>query len=128
MPELILTADDHPHITRLVELTFRQVGCEVVMCSNGKSAWETLQQVQPDLIITDYDMPGMTGVELCRLIRNDQGLKEIPIVLLTARGLNLPTEDLIAELNIAALISKPFSPRALRETGLSLIRQSQLQD
>ena len=120
----ILTCDDHPHITRLVELTFRQADCEVVICSNGTSAWETLQQIRPDLVITDHDMPGINGVELCRKIRAHSDLKDVPIVLLTARGLNLPMEHLVEELNIADVICKPFSPRALRESGLALIRES----
>jgi CheY-like chemotaxis protein len=67
---------------------------------------------QPDLIITDYQMPLLSGLELCVKLRNDPRTEQIPVILLTARGFSLDKEDL-ANTNIRKVHPKPFSPREL---------------
>src|SRR5207247_1937295 len=108
----ILICDDEPHIALAVGMKFRNGGFEVQTARNGQEAWELILTSPPDLLITDCTMPGMDGLELCRRIRTVSDLQNLPIFLLTARGLEL--DPLVSEeLRISKLILKPFSPRAL---------------
>ena len=73
-----------------------------------------MRRHHPALLITDYTMPGMNGAQLVRRIRSEEGLSEIPVIMLTARGFELAEETgELEHLNLAAMVSKPFSPREL---------------
>ena len=111
MPPRILVCDDEPHITCTLALRLRKAGFEVDVAENGLVAFELIERCVPDLVISDCQMPQMDGLELCRMIRNDYRLVQMPIVLLTAKAYELPTKVLQRELDIAAVVSKPFSPR-----------------
>jgi two-component system, OmpR family, alkaline phosphatase synthesis response regulator PhoP len=111
MPARILVCDDEPHITCTLALRLRKAGHEVEVAENGLVAWELIERAAPDLIISDCQMPVMDGLELCRRIRNDYRFVQVPIVLLTAKAYELPTKVLQRELDISAVVSKPFSPR-----------------
>ena len=69
---------------------------------------------RPDLVITDIQMPYMTGIELSRELAADESTASIPVIILTARGYALSSEDLQAR-NVCEVLSKPFSPRSLIE-------------
>lgn len=111
MPARILVCDDEPHITCTLALRLRKAGHEVEVAENGLVAWELIERAAPDLVISDCQMPVMDGLELCRRIRNDYRFVQVPIVLLTAKAYELPTKVLQRELDISAVVSKPFSPR-----------------
>jgi two-component system alkaline phosphatase synthesis response regulator PhoP len=113
MAHQILICDDEPHIALAVGMKFRNAGYEVLSARNGQEAWSQILKSPPDLLITDCTMPGMDGLELCRRIRALPDLRELPIFLLTARGLELDAFVITNELGIAKLILKPFSPREL---------------
>jgi DNA-binding response OmpR family regulator len=108
-----MICDDEPHIALAVGMKFRNAGFEVLSARNGQDAWELIQTRPPDLLITDCTMPRMDGVELCRRIRSLAALSQMPIFLLTARGLELDPFLVSNELRISKLILKPFSPRDL---------------
>jgi two-component system alkaline phosphatase synthesis response regulator PhoP len=108
-----MICDDEPHIALAVGMKFRNAGYEVLSARNGHDAWELILTNPPDLLITDCTMPRMDGVELCRRIRSLAELSQMPIFLLTARGLELDPFVVSEELRIAKLILKPFSPRDL---------------
>ncbi len=113
MGHQILICDDEPHIALAVGMKFRNAGFEVLSARNGQEAWELILKSPPSLLITDCTMPRMDGLELCRRIRALAELREMPIFLLTARGLELDPLVVADELRIAKLILKPFSPREL---------------
>lgn len=113
MSSRILVCDDHHHITRLVELVLRRSGYEVQVEENGLSAWEVVQRDPPDLLITDQEMPGLTGLELVSRIRKLQAVTNLPVILLTARAFELHESQLIRELRLPDILMKPFSPREL---------------
>ncbi|MFG0333619.1 MAG: PleD family two-component system response regulator [Maioricimonas sp. JB049] len=113
MPARILVCDDEPHITRIIEYRLRRAGYEIEAASDGLAGWEALQQNPPSLLITDCQMPRMNGLELCRTIRSDDRFEKLPIILLTAKGYELSSQMLHQELHVAAVMSKPFSPREL---------------
>ena len=109
---LILVVDDETHILHVVSLKLRNAGYDVITAEDGEEALELAKRQQPDLIITDYQMPFMTGVELCEKLLNDPATRGIPAILLTARGFYLPS-DRLAQTNIRDVMTKPFSPREI---------------
>ncbi len=106
----ILVADDETHILNVVSIKLRNAGFHVITAEDGADAYELARIHCPDLIIADYQMPLMSGVELCSRLRCDPATREIPAMLLTARGFAVSREDQ-ASGNIRRVIAKPFSPR-----------------
>ncbi len=113
MAPRILVCDDEPHITRTVSYRLRKAGFVVETADNGRTAWEALERAAPALLISDCQMPVMDGLDLCRRVRSDFRFADLPIVLLTAKGYELSAPMLQRELQIAAVVNKPFSPRNL---------------
>jgi CheY-like chemotaxis protein len=80
---LIVVADDEMLLTEMLTAVLEDVGYEVVVASHGREALELIRQRRPDLLITDFMMPVMTGLELAESIRGDEALADLPIVLVT---------------------------------------------
>ena len=114
MPKTILIADDESHILNVVSLKLRNAGYDVVTAGDGGDALLKARTIHPDMLITDFHMPVLTGMELCLRLRKHEGIT-LPAILLTARG-NRLTQDQLEEGGVVAVISKPFSPRQLLET------------
>ena len=108
----ILIVDDERHILQVLSLKLRNAGYEVVAAEDGEEAMEIVFRDGPDLVITDFQMPYMTGLELCQAMAVDDRSKNIPVIMLTARGYSLDDGDLRTG-NIRHVIHKPFSPRAI---------------
>jgi len=106
----ILVVDDEAHITHVVSLKLRNAGYDVRTAADGEEALEAALSDTPHLIITDLQMPYMSGIELCKELYRHDAARDIPVIVLTARGLGLAPEDL-ADTNIRSVLSKPFSPR-----------------
>lgn len=113
MPVKVLIADDEMHILRAAEFKLKRSGFEVTCVEDGQEAWEAIQNERPDILITDFHMPRMDGLELCRTIRSHSETANLPIIMLTAKGYDLSGDDGTSGLNIAAVLAKPFSPRGL---------------
>lgn len=109
----IVICDDEPHITRAVEIKLRKAGHSITVCENGAVGLEAARGSRPDLVITDCQMPVMTGLELCSAIHNDPALAGIPTVMLTAKGYEINEPELRRQLGVRRLVHKPFSPRDL---------------
>jgi two-component system alkaline phosphatase synthesis response regulator PhoP len=108
----ILVADDESHILHVVSLKLRNAGFEVLTAADGQEALELAQAQRPDLLITDYHMPQLSGLELCQKLKQDPATAGIPTIMLTARGYQLDPKD-TKESGISRMLSKPFSPRNL---------------
>ncbi|UCD27952.1 MAG: response regulator [Planctomycetota bacterium] len=108
----ILVADDETHILNVLTLKLQNAGFEVIAAEDGADAYELARSHKPDLIITDYQMPMLSGVELCCKLRSDAQTRDIPAILLTARGFKISENDMKLG-NIKHVISKPFSPREI---------------
>ncbi|MCB9858099.1 MAG: response regulator [Phycisphaerales bacterium] len=106
----VLVCDDEPHIVHVVSAKLKNNGFEVVTAGDGEEAFATAKSEMPDLVITDYQMPYLSGLELCARLRNDAQTSQIPVIMLTARGFSLSDED-TKETNIRKVLPKPFSPR-----------------
>jgi len=109
----ILIAEDNLGLARVLDFKLRQSGFDVTVCCGGNEAWEALQQQTFDAVVTDFEMPGMNGAELCRRMRQLEQHAEVPVMLVTAREPELDLDQLRAELNLAAIHPKPYSPRQL---------------
>ena len=108
----ILVADDEEYIVRVVSFKLESAGYEVVEAIDGADAWSKVRAGDIDLVLTDHQMPLMTGLELAGRIAADPSTRDIPVIMLTARGFRLDAEEIVAS-RIVDLIAKPFSPRGL---------------
>ena len=110
----VLIADDDPVSRRMLQAFLEKWSYEVVVAANGTHAWELFGcEDAPQLAILDWMMPGMTGVEVCQLVRARPGRPYVYILLLTARGLKA---DLLEGMDLGAddYLSKPFDPKELK--------------
>jgi CheY-like chemotaxis protein len=108
----ILVADDESHILNVVSLKLTNAGYSVSTAVDGQEALEMATAQRPDLLITDYHMPQLSGLELCQRLRENPATTGIPTIMLTARGYSLEPAD-TERSGILRMISKPFSPRQL---------------
>ena len=113
--------DDEPHIVLAVSLKFTKAGFRVTSDNNGQSAWESILRDPPQLLITDLQMPLLDGLGLIKKMRAHAELKEIPVILLTAKGFELDEAELQDEYGVQHIICKPFSPRELVAIANSLL-------
>ncbi len=125
MASKVLVADDEIHIIHVVAIKLRNNGYEVIAANNGAEAFDLACREKPDIVVTDYQMPVMTGLELVAKLRQDERTKEIPVVLLTARSFAVSSEQQ-ETLGVASCLSKPFSPKELLKTIQDILYQRQL--
>jgi two-component system, chemotaxis family, chemotaxis protein CheY len=117
----ILVVEDNAALNRVMCFTLERAGFQVTSAANGKIAWDLAQVQTIEMVVTDQQMPEMTGVELSRLMRSSSKYAETPIILLTAKGLELELPVLCQQLGIAASFAKPFSPSTLLSTVQDLL-------
>ncbi len=108
----ILIADDERYITTTIALKLRQAGATVLVANDGQEAFALATANTPQLVVSDFQMPIMSGLDLARQLKATAQTSEIPVLMLTARGHKLsPTE--LSQTNIRTLLAKPFSAREL---------------
>lgn len=112
MAGLVLVVDDEAHILQVLSFKLRSAGYTVLTAVDGEEGLEIARSERPDLVITDVQMPYMTGLELCRALAAEPATQSIPVLILTARGHAIDDADLAVG-NIREVISKPFSPRVI---------------
>ena len=108
----VLLAEDDPDIRDLVTFKLRQQGYEVRAFEDGLSALASARDEMPDLALLDITMPGMSGLDVCRELRDDPATADMPIILLTARAQESDIETGFA-VGADDYVVKPFSPREL---------------
>ena len=108
----VLVVDDEIHIVHVVAIKLRNNGYEVISADNGAEAYDLALKDKPDIIVTDFQMPIMSGMELIEKLRQNEATKNIPVIMLTARSFAVPKEQQ-EELDISGCLSKPFSPKEL---------------
>jgi two-component system alkaline phosphatase synthesis response regulator PhoP len=121
----ILIVEDDEDIQQLVSYNLIKNGFQVSCAYSGEEALELLRQERPDLMLLDLMLPGIDGLEVCRKIKRDEAAREIPIVILSARG---EESDIVAGLELGAddYITKPFSPKvAIARVRAVLRRRSE---
>jgi CheY-like chemotaxis protein len=121
----ILLADDSPHAQRMGERILREEGFEVVTLTDGEAAVLRLADVDPDLILADVFLPGKSGLDLCRYVKNDPSRRHIRVVL--TAGLLEPFDEAEAtRTGCDAILKKPFEASKVMETIHPLMKAAQM--
>jgi DNA-binding response OmpR family regulator len=110
--ERILVIDDSPTITRVVQLVLTKAGYDVHTAPDGEAGLAAVREDRPDVILLDFVMPKMNGYQFCRELTADPKLREIPVVLMSAKG-DQVGERFVKVMGIVDYITKPFSPEAI---------------
>src|ERR1041385_3667616 len=120
--EKILTVDDDPDILDVLTLTLSE-NYDVLSASNGKEGLEVVRLKNPDLIITDYNMPVMNGPEFVKILRKDILFRHIPIIMLTGKG---EVKDMVEGIESGAddYLVKPFEPDTLLARIKMILRRT----
>ena len=118
----VLVVDDEIHIVHVVSIKLRNNGYEVISAENGAEAFDLACREKPDIIVTDFQMPVMTGLEFVQKLRQSEQTKEIPVIMLTARSFAIEDESK-EQLQISEFLSKPFSPKELLRTINDILYQ-----
>ena len=119
----ILIADDEPNQLELMDYNLRNVGFSIIKASNGLDALELIENNTPDLIILDWMMPKMSGIDVCRTLRSRSETKLLPIIILSARSED-SDKSLGLDTGADDYISKPFSPKELLSRVKALLRRA----
>ena len=109
----VLLVEDNRVMADVMRFNFNRAGFAATVALNGRIAWDLLQIETFELLVTDFQMPEMDGGELCRRIRAEPRFADLPIILLTGKGMEIDRERLTRELGVSLIIFKPFSPRQL---------------
>jgi phosphate regulon transcriptional regulator PhoB len=119
----ILVVDDEADIVELVSYNLKKEGFSVDSALDGETALGKIRKNKYDLVVLDLMLPGIQGMELCRILRNDPKTESLPIIMLTAKGEEV---DRIVGLEMGAddYIAKPFSPRELVARVKAVLRRS----
>ena len=119
----IFIIEDEPSIIKLVEHNLKKNGFIVSSSVNGNDGLKELKKFQPDLLLLDWMLPDLSGIEICKNIRKDNSLKHLPIIMLTAKG---EVEDKIKGLDsgVDDYLTKPFSFNELMARIKAVIRRS----
>jgi two-component system phosphate regulon response regulator PhoB len=118
----ILVVEDEPAIQELLALNIKQAGYNALRSLSAEHAQQLLRETLPDLILLDWMLPGMSGIEYARRLKSDNLTKAIPIIMLTARG---DEYDKVRGLEVGAddYVTKPFSPRELNARIKAVLRR-----
>ncbi len=122
-PKNILVVDDEPDLVELVSYNLKKEGFKVSSASTGEEGLEKLRKASFDLLILDLMLPGIQGVEVCRMLRSNPKTESLPIIMLTAK---IDMADKIKGLNTGAddYMTKPFSPSELIARVHALLRRT----
>ncbi|HPB90498.1 MAG TPA: phosphate regulon transcriptional regulator PhoB [Rugosibacter sp.] len=112
MAASILVVEDELAIQSLIEINLRRAGHEVILASDSETARRLITAILPDLVLLDWMLPGMSGLDFARQLRRDTRTRDLPIIMLTARAEERDKIDGF-DIGVDDYITKPFSPREL---------------
>ena len=120
----IFVVEDDADIAELVAHHLRREGFEIEVFHSGSDVMELVRQQPPDLVVLDLMLPGLSGFEICRMMRGEAAIATVPIIMLTART---EEEDRVHGLELGAddYLTKPFSPRELTARIRAVLRRTQ---
>ena len=123
MKAKVFLVEDEQSIVTLVEYSLKSEGYKVLVSSNGEEALSEIKKEEPDIVLLDWMLPDLSGLDICKLLKKDEKFKHIPIIMLTAKG---QEEDKVAALNAGAddYITKPFGNAEMIARINALLRRS----
>ncbi len=124
MPSHILVVEDEPDLAELVRFHLSQSGFEVELAHTGRAGIDAIRRVRPALVVLDLMLPDLSGTDVCREVRSDPRLKDLPILMLTARAEEV---DRVVGFELGAddYVTKPFSPRELALRVKAILRRTE---
>ena len=122
MRQTILVVDDEPDIVEIIQYNLEKSGFDVIVAADGSAALEKARDEAPDLIVLDLMLPGLEGTDVCRILKQDERTRFIPILMLTAKSEEI---DRIIGLELGAddYVVKPFSPREIALRIRNILRR-----
>ncbi|MEQ8959277.1 MAG: response regulator [Coleofasciculus sp. C2-GNP5-27] len=123
MNKKVLIVDDEPHIRLLMAQTLEELedeGVEVLIAENGEEAIETIQTEKPDLVFLDVMMPKMNGFDVCYAVKNNLDIKDVYIIMLTAKGQEFDKEK-GQQVGADLYMTKPFDPDEVVEKSYEIL-------
>ena len=123
----VLVIEDEPDIRELIEFNLKKYDYNVLLANNGEKGLKDVRSYQPDLILLDLMLPGVQGLDVCRIIKSDDNIKNTPIIILSALG---QEEDIVSGLEAGAddYVSKPFSLDVLNARIKTVLRRYHKKD
>lgn len=118
----IIVCDDEPHIVEGLRFLLRSPDREIVVTYSGEDALKRLDEQRPELLIIDIMMPGMSGLDVVSTLRADPETKDLPIIIITAKG-QARDATMAQEIWNAMVVAKPFQPQELRQMVTSTLEQ-----
>ena len=109
----VLVAEDNRVMSDVIRFNLQRTGAVVTVAATGSKALEMLLREDFDALLSDYQMPGLNGEELCRSVRQCGRNEQIPIVMISAKGYEIDKPRLQAELGLTRFLHKPFSARQM---------------
>lgn len=119
----ILIVDDDPHVRDMLEETlqeFEDRGAELLLAGNGMEALEAIRHHRPEVVFLDVLMPKMNGLEVCNAVKNQLGLKDVHIVMLTTKGQDYENQR-VQEVGADDSIMKPIDPDEVYEKAAAIL-------
>ena len=123
----VLVAEDDVAMGNVIGFNLRRAGFDVVHVVSGEVTWKLLQQGGYDLLVADFQMPGMNGADLCKRIREERMLATLPVILLTAKGLGIDADCYRETLDVSNVLMKPFRPSELTQLVQGLLADTSMQ-
>lgn len=125
MEQKLLIVDDEAHIRMLIEQTLEDLedeGVELLFAENGEQALEIIQREQPNLVFLDVMMPKMNGMEVCHKVKKELNLKDVYIILLTAKGQEVDRQKGL-EMGADRYMTKPFDPDEMLDIAEEVLKR-----
>jgi len=120
-PKIVLVEDEED-IAALIKLQAEISGYKIFVEVDGLNGYRTIEKEKPDLVILDIMLPGLSGLDICRKLKNHEELKDIPVIMISARGEEI---DVVLGLELGAddYVTKPFSPKVLFSRVRAILRR-----
>ncbi len=121
---LVLVVEDESQVRSIIRMNLEASGCRVVECENGTEALEVVRASEPDLIVLDLMLPGLSGLDVCRRLREERGQRDV-VLMLTALAEEV---DVVLGLEVGAddYLTKPFGAREFRARVRALLRRARI--
>lgn len=114
-PKKVMIIEDNQLNQKIADMIIKQLGHDTVQVYEGKKAIEIVKQEMPSLVILDIKLPDASGVDICRSIKQDPELKDIPVIVITALSSDEDRKQIVAESGCDHYIAKPFLPHMFAE-------------
>jgi len=119
----VLVVDDEPNILLSLEFLMEQAGFTVFTAEDGETALQKIQELEPNLVLLDISLPGISGFDVLAELRDDERFQRLPVIMLTAHGREVEREKGMA-LGADDYITKPFSTQALVQKVRNLLHET----